>query len=119
MNYARGINSFVQMVEHWSSMAFIRNTNSQDKGFPYFTETERTNELFSFTEYGIGQVSGNGDDNETTIPVFFIEDDLKKIEKKNDRAKKLVSFLEKRAFKKISVSSDGLGATRSGTKMRR
>ena len=119
MNYARGINSFVQMVEHWSSMAFIRNTNSQDKGFPYFTETERTNELFSFTEYGVGQVSGNGDDNETTIPVFFIEDDLKKIEKKNDRAKKLVSFLEKRAFKKISVSSDGLGATRSGTKMRR
>lgn len=119
MNYARGINSFVQMVEHWSSLAFIRNTNSQDKGFPYFTETERTNELFSFVEYGVGQISGNGDDNGTTIPVFFIEDDLKKIEKKNERAKKLVSFLEKRAFKKISVSSDGLGAPRSGTRMRR
>ncbi|MCH2224028.1 MAG: CTQ-dependent lysine 6-oxidase LodA [Crocinitomicaceae bacterium] len=119
MNYARGINSFVQMVEHWSAMAFIRNTNSQDKGFPYFTETERTNELFSFKEYGVGQVSGNGDDNETTIPVFFIEDDLKKIETKNEKAKMLVSFLEKRAFKKISVSSEGLGATRSGIKIRR
>jgi L-lysine 6-oxidase len=119
MNYARGINSFVQMVEHWSSLAFIRNTNSQDKGFPYFTETERTNELFSFVEYGVGQISGNGDDNGTTIPVFYIEDDLKKIEKKNERAKKLVSFLEKRAFKKISVSSEGLGTPRSGTRMRR
>ncbi len=119
MNYARGINSFVQMVEHWSAMAFIRNTNSQDRGFPYFAETERTNELFSFTEYGVGQVSGNGDDNETTIPVFYIEDDLKKIEKKNERAKKLVSFLEDRSFKKISVSSNGLGAHRSGTRMRR
>jgi len=119
MNYARGINSFVQMVEHWSSMAFIRNMNSQDKGFPYFTETERTNELFSYVEYGVGQVSGNGDDNGTTIPVFYIEDDLKKIEKKNERAKKLVSFLENRAFKKISVSSDGLGKPRSGTRMRR
>ncbi|WP_435263319.1 CTQ-dependent lysine 6-oxidase LodA [Tenacibaculum sp. nBUS_03] len=119
MNYARGINSFVQMVEHWSSMAFIRNTNSQDKGFPYFTETERTNELFSFVEYGVGQVSGNGDDNETTIPVFYIEDDLKRIGEKNERAKKLVSFLEKRAFKKISVSKNGLGTPRSGTRMRR
>ncbi|WP_368356368.1 LodA/GoxA family CTQ-dependent oxidase [Polaribacter sp. SA4-10] len=119
MNYARGINSFVQMVEHWSSMAFIRNTNSQDKGFPYFSETERTNELFSFVEFGIGQVSGNGDDNETTIPVFYIEDDLKRIGAKNERAKKLVSFLEKRAFKKISVSKDGLGKPRSGTRMRR
>jgi L-lysine 6-oxidase len=119
MNYARGINSFVQMVEHWAAMAFIRNINSQDKGFPYFTETERTNELFSYVEYGIGRISGNGDDNGTTIPVFYIEDDLKKIQKKNERAKKLVSFLEKRAFKKISVSSEGLGTPRSGTRMRR
>ena len=119
MNYARGINSFVQMVEHWSSMAFIRNTNSQDKGFPYFTETERTNELFSYVEYGVGQVSGNGDDNETTIPVFYIEDDLERVAVKNDRAKKLVSFLEKRVFKKISVSREGLGDPRSGTRMRR
>lgn len=119
MNYARGINSFVQMVEHWSSMAFIRNTNSQDKGFPYFAETERNHELFSFTEYGVGQVSGNGDDNETTIPVFYIEDDLKRIAKKNERAKKLVSFLEKRAFKKISVSSEGLATPRRGIRMRR
>lgn len=119
MNYARGINSFVQMVEHWSAMAFIRNRNSQGEGFPYFTETERTNELFSFKEVGVGQISGNGEDNETTIPVFYIEDDLKRVEQKNERAKKLVSYLEKRAFKKIDVSNSGLGKPRSGTRMRR
>lgn len=119
MNYARGINSFVQMVEHWSAMAFIRNTNSQGAGFPYFAETERTHELFTFKEVGVGQVSGNGDDNETTIPVFYIEEDLERVGMKNARAKKLVATLEKRAFKKISVSTDGLGKPRSGTRMRR
>ena len=71
VNYARGINSFVQMVEHWSAMAFIRNVNSQDKGFPYFTETERTNELFSFKELGIGQITGDASDSETTVPIFL------------------------------------------------
>ena len=119
MNYARGINSFVQMVEHWSALAFIRNTNSQDKGFPYFAETERTNELFSFQEYGVGQVSGNGDDNGTTMPVFYIEQNLKKIKSKNKRAKKLVAFLEERAFKPITVNREELGSPRSGTRMRR
>ena len=119
MNYARGINSFVQMVEHWSSLAFIRNTNSQDIGFPYFTETERTNELFSFVEYGVGRISGNGDDNETTIPVFYIQDDLKQVGQKSKKALRLVSFLEKRAFKKIAISKAGLGNPRSGTRMRR
>lgn len=119
MNYARGINSFVQMVEYWSAMAFIRNTNSQDKGFPFFTETERTNLLFSFKEVGVGQISGNGDDNETTIPFFFIQEDITRIEEKGEKARKLVSFLEKRAFKKINVVSEGLGLPRSGTRMRR
>lgn len=119
MNYARGINSFVQMVEHWSTLAFIRNTNSQDKGFPYFSETERTNEQFEFKEVGVGQISGNGDDDETTIPVFFIDDNLKRIEQKGDKAKMLVAHLEKRAFKKIDVARGGLGLPRSGSRMRR
>ncbi|MBY0420204.1 MAG: CTQ-dependent lysine 6-oxidase LodA, partial [Pararheinheimera sp.] len=64
MNYARGINSFVQMVEHWSALAFIRDNNSQAAGYPYFTETERNNEIFSYKEVGIGAITGNPDDNE-------------------------------------------------------
>lgn len=119
MNYARGINSFVQMVEHWSAMAFIRNNNANDKGFPYFTETERTNVLFTYKEIGVGQISGNGNDNDTTTPFFFIEQNIKRIEQKGKKAQKLVSFLEERAFKKITVAGEGLGLPRSGTRMRR
>ncbi|KAA1245169.1 CTQ-dependent lysine 6-oxidase LodA [Aquimarina sp. RZ0] len=119
MNYARGINSFVQMVEHWSALAFIRNNNAGNIGFPYFTETERTNELFVYKEVGVGQISGNGDDDATTIPVFFIDDNIERVQQKNLRAKKLVSFLEERAFKKIKVVDAGLGLPKSGTRMRR
>lgn len=119
MNYARGINSFTQMVEHWSALAFIRNNNAKDQGFPYFTETERNNELFSFKEVGVGTISGNSDDNETTIPVFFIEENSEKIKEKSERAKKMVAFLEKRAFKAIKISGKTLGTPRSGTRSRR
>ena len=119
VNYARGINSFLQMVEHWSALAFIRDRNYKDKGFPYFTESERNNELFSYQDVPVGRISGNSDDNDTTIPVFFIEEDTKIIAQKSDRAKKLVAFLEKRAFKPIKVAHGGLGMPRSGTRSRR
>ncbi|MGJ8673728.1 CTQ-dependent lysine 6-oxidase LodA [Rubritalea sp.] len=119
MNYARGINSFVQMVEHWSALAFIRNNNSSDKGFPYFTETERNNELFSYEEVGIGTISQNPQDNETTIPVFFIEPDPEKVKKRSTRAKMLMASIEENEFKEIAIADEGLGLPRSGTRMRR
>ncbi|EGM78558.1 hypothetical protein Rhein_1334 [Rheinheimera sp. A13L] len=119
MNYARGINSFVQMVEHWSALAFIRDNNSQAAGYPYFTETERNNEIFSYKEVGVGAITGNPDDNETTIPVFYIEADTQQVKAKSDRAVQMVKALEQRAFKAIEVASGGLGTPRSGTRMRR
>lgn len=119
MNYARGINSFVQMVEHWSALAFIRDQNPGDKGFPFFTETERTNALFHYEEVPVGSISGNSQDDETTIPVFYIEKDMKKVSQKSARAQNLVEFLEKRSFKKIAVAKGGLGVPRSGTRSRR
>ncbi|QEC53510.1 L-lysine 6-oxidase [Anseongella ginsenosidimutans] len=119
MNYARGINSFVQMVEHWSALAFIRDNNASDKGFPFFTETERTNELFSYKEVPVGFVSGNSEDNETTIPVFYIEDNWRKVKERGERAVKLVKFLESRSFNEIKVAPEGLGLPRSGTRARR
>ncbi len=119
MNYARGINSFVQMVEHWSSLAFIRNLNAGNSGYPYFTETERTNELFSFQEVGIGTITGNDSDNETTIPVFYVESQKHVIKAKSDKAKLLVAELERRAFKPIEVATGGLGTPRSGVRWRR
>ncbi|WP_236979104.1 CTQ-dependent lysine 6-oxidase LodA [Membranihabitans maritimus] len=119
MNYARGINSFVQMVEHWSALAFIKNNNAGTEGFPYFTETERNNELFSYKEVPVGTISGNDQDNETTIPVFYIEESMKKVAQKSQKAKKLVNYLESRAFNEIEVHEDGLGIPRSGTRSRR
>ncbi|MBU1621059.1 MAG: CTQ-dependent lysine 6-oxidase LodA [Gammaproteobacteria bacterium] len=119
MNYARGINSFVQMVEHWSALAFIRDNNSQAEGYPYFTETERNNEIFAYKEVGVGAITGNPDDNETTIPVFYIEADTQQVKTKSARAVQMVKALEQRAFKAIEVASGGLGTPRSGTRMRR
>ena len=119
MNYARGINSFVQMVEHWSALAFIRDTNAGNPGFPYFTETERNNEIFTFKDVPVGDISGNTNDNDTSIPVFYIEENKAKIRRKSSRAKLLVNFLEKRAFKPIAVHKKGLGKPRSGTRSRR
>ena len=123
MNYARGVNTFTQMVEHWSALAFIRNNNAQNAGFPYFTETERNNEIFQYEEVGTGTITGNSDDNETTIPVFFIDPDqvnLKAaLKQRGKKAAKIAEYFEERAFKPIDVAKGGLGLPRSGTKMRR
>ena len=119
MNYARGINSFAQMVEHWSSLAFIRNMNTGNASYPYFTETERTNELFSYKEVGVGDITGNPEDDETTIPVFYIEPNKETIKAKSKKAGFFVKALEKKAFKAISIASGGLGTPRSGSRMRR
>lgn len=119
MNYARGVNSFVQMVEHWSALAFIRDQNSQSPGYPYFTETERNHEIFSYKEVGVGAITGNPDDNETTIPVFYIEPDPQQVKTKSLRAAKLVAAAEQRAFAPIEVASVGLGLPKAGTRVRR
>lgn len=122
VNYARGINSFVQMVEHWYALAFIKNnnTNAATKStYPYFTEVERNNYLFSYKEIGVGQVTGNAADNETTLPVFYIEENLDKVGSKGLEAKRFVEYIERRAFKAISVAPSGLGHPRSGTRARR
>lgn len=119
MNYARGINSFVQMVEHWSALAFIRNRNSGSFGYPYFTETERNNVLFTFEEVPISKISGNAQDSETTIPVYYIDPNMESVQAKGDKGMLLVSALEQRAFKAIEVAAGGLGMPRSGTRARR
>jgi L-lysine 6-oxidase len=118
VNYARGINSFVQMVEHWYALAFIRN-NNPGNNYPYFTETERSNLLFNYKEVGVGQITGNSEDNDTTIPVFYLEKDLDKMVNKGGSAELFVKFLEKRAFKAIAVTKGGLGLPKSGTRSRR
>lgn len=119
MNYARGINSFVQMVEHWSALAFIRNRNSGSFGYPFFTETERNNALFTFQEVPVSAVSGNSQDSDTTIPVYYIEKDTRVIKARGEKGMLLASAMEERAFKAIEVAAGSLGTPRSGTRVRR
>ncbi len=119
MNYARGINSFTQMVEYWFALGFIRDKNSGSKGFPFMVETERNNELFTFDDVPVGQISGNKADNETTIPVFFIQPDKALVKRQNMKAEMLVAHLEEKAFKEIEIAAEGLGTPRSGTRNRR
>jgi L-lysine 6-oxidase len=119
MNYARGINSFSQMVQYWYSLGFIRDVNAGQAGFPFLLETERNNELFKSEEVPVGQITGNPEDNETTIPVFYIESEAKTVKAKSPRARALMEHLEKIGFKALEIHPKGLGAPRSGTRARR
>nr|WP_295873162.1 CTQ-dependent lysine 6-oxidase LodA [uncultured Chitinophaga sp.] len=118
VNYQRGINSFVQMVEHWSALGFIRDQNAGEKGFPYLVETERVNELFTYEDVPVGQISGNPNDDETTIPVYFIREDKEEVKQLSARGAALVEHLETLAFKPIAVAAEGLPLPRSGTRNR-
>lgn len=119
LNYARGINSFTQMVEYWFALAFIRNRNTGDAGFPFFTETERGNELFTFQNVEVGSISRNPEDNETTVPVFYLKNDAFRLVTGNDKVTKMVAALEERAFKKIELAAGAPKVPRSGTRNRR
>ncbi|MDR6238466.1 CTQ-dependent lysine 6-oxidase LodA [Aureibacter tunicatorum] len=119
VNYARGINSFVQMVEHWSALAFIRNNNSHDQNFPFFTEVERNHEIFSYKDVPVGDITGNEEDNGVEIPVFYIDDKVN-IKAKNARGAMFFKAMEQRVFKKISVVKTPRSVKpRSGTRTRR
>jgi L-lysine 6-oxidase len=79
--------------------------------------------LFDFKEVGVGQISGNSEDNDTTIPVFFINtnkvslDKLKgETDKKETKKGKLMAqYFEERAFKPVRTKNT---LHRSGTRMR-
>lgn len=73
VNYARGINSYAQMISEWSYLGFIRNQNrgATSGNFPYLVETERLHGMFEYKEVPVGDISGNPEDDETTIPVWY------------------------------------------------
>lgn len=119
VNYQRGINSFNQMVEHWSALAFIRNVNTQSNRFPYFVETERNHELFSFESVKMCKITKNKADNGVEIPVFYISENKEECKSKNLRGVKLVEAMEKRAFKALPTPTGDAPLPRSGTRRRR
>lgn len=119
MNYARGINSFTQMVQYWYALGFIRDKNSNSTGFPFFVETERNNEIFTYKSVPISDISGNNSDKETTVPVFYIEKKVNVVKQRSDKGRMLMEHLEEVGFKEIEVAIGGLEKPRSGTRNRR
>lgn len=57
--YARGINTFGQMISSWSFMGFIVNQIAGPHGqlFPYFTEQERNHDKFVSASVAVGFAS--------------------------------------------------------------
>ncbi|NEP83951.1 MAG: hypothetical protein F6K39_41010 [Okeania sp. SIO3B3] len=86
MNFARGINSYSQMVNGgWSSLGYIRNTQESSIGdknssklFPYFVETERNYDEFSYKAVPYRRFTRNKDDeSEFVITSFKSSDSIK------------------------------------------
>ncbi|WET68496.1 CTQ-dependent lysine 6-oxidase LodA [Sphingobacterium sp.] len=119
MNYARGINSFTQMVQYWYALGFIRDKNSHSTGFPFFVETERNNEIFTYDNVPVSQISGNKEDQETSIPVFYIEEQAHVITQRSNKGRLLMEHLEEVGFKKIELAAERMPLPRSGTRNRR
>jgi L-lysine 6-oxidase len=77
VNYARGINSFIDMITGWKHLGFIHN---QTQGahrhyYPYFVEVERNNERFTMTSVAVGGISNVLDPtNVTFTPMWFLTD---------------------------------------------
>lgn len=62
MNFARGINSYSQMVNGgWSSLGYVRNIN-RSKLFPYFVETERNYDEFTYSPKSLSEEDEDGDE---------------------------------------------------------
>jgi L-lysine 6-oxidase len=77
VNYARGINSFVDMITGWKYLAFIHNQTQgpQRHRYPYFVEVERNNERFAMASVAVGGISNVTDaTNVTFMPTWFLRE---------------------------------------------
>lgn len=118
VHFQRGINSYRQMIIGWSYLGFIRNqnTNETDEAFPYLVETERLHDRFAFAEVPLSEISGNKEDDETTLPVFYFKQEELSVE--------YLEFLrvrtEEELFHEITMAEDQLlqELPRSGTRVR-
>ncbi|NEO99914.1 MAG: hypothetical protein F6K58_14785 [Symploca sp. SIO2E9] len=82
MNFARGMNSYSQIVNKgWASLGFIRNTNVNSGGeladyaqeFPYFVETERNYDDFYYKEVTYQEITGNEADQDGVFVITTLD----------------------------------------------
>jgi L-lysine 6-oxidase len=77
VNYARGINSFIDMITGWKYLGFIHNqtVGNHRHQYPYFVEVERNNDRFAMAAVAIGGISNVLDPtNVTFTPTWFMID---------------------------------------------
>lgn len=78
LNYARGINSFIDMITGWKYLGFIHNqtTGVHRTSYPYFVETERNDDRFALASVAVGGISNVLDaTNVTFMPAWFLRDE--------------------------------------------
>lgn len=111
MNYQRGLNSYVQMVEFWDTLGFVKDMNANNAGFPYLLETERGHEFYTSQKPLISEimVKLNYDNNglnvdgqaiEIETPIFYLD-----IAKARRRRKEQFATTEKVSLMASSVGS--------------
>ncbi|MBO3457314.1 CTQ-dependent lysine 6-oxidase LodA [Aetokthonos hydrillicola Thurmond2011] len=141
VDYARGINSYSQMVNFgWSHLGFIRNQNTKENGqkFPYLVETERDHEMFKYKLVDYQDITNNPDDQDGQFVIISLQPVQKRQEIKTGRIQQIqqskttlsVELQEKlekshrksqqavEAFREIPVSKETRERPRSGRRVR-
>ncbi|MEM7536331.1 MAG: hypothetical protein AAF639_29380, partial [Chloroflexota bacterium] len=113
------ITKIVDMVNYWFALGFIRDQNPDAPAYPYFVETERNDDQFVAIEFGMNLLTGFKEDEDTSVPMFYIEREIARVRAKGTRGAKLADYLEQRAFKPVRLSRSRPRVPRSGTRMRR
>lgn len=97
VNYARGMNSYSQMVNlGWSYLGFIRNQNTGINGemFPYLVETERDYEMFDYKLVSYQDITHNPDDNDGQFVIISLRPVQERLEIKESLMQKLSQQLQ-------------------------
>lgn len=119
VNYARGINSFGQMIKAWKYLGFIVNQNEGDdaRDYPYFVEKERNDEQFEVASVAVGggSVYITGDDTTFNLAWYLKDEFISDKESKEPKGVLPVKEELERRRKKIKAT---LGKPRSHTKVR-
>lgn len=124
VNYARGINSFSQMITAWKYLGFIvnQNTASDGRDYPYFVEKERNNDQFQAAGVAVGggSVVVTGDDS-TFNTSWYIKDEFvpPAAEEPTERSLSLAAKEDEKVIKrrKLRIRAT-LGFPRSGSRNR-
>jgi L-lysine 6-oxidase len=76
VSYARGINSFAEMITAWSYLGFVANRNSAPSRdhYPSFEEVERNNDRFVASSVAVGSIDNFSNNTDVNFaPMWFLK----------------------------------------------